>query len=62
MIFKNQGRPQGNINKKGYRDFPTSRPKILELLKTFKEPLTFIGTMKFLAKSLYVQTKSVPTI
>ena len=33
MIFQDRGRPQGNINKKGNRYFPKSRPNNFELLK-----------------------------
>ena len=29
VIFQNRGRPQGNIDKKGYRVFPKSRPIFL---------------------------------
>ena len=36
MIFQDWGRPQGNINKKGHRDFPKSSLKIFGLLKIHK--------------------------
>ena len=35
-MFQNQGRPQGNINKKGHRYLSKSRPIFFELLKMLK--------------------------